>query len=1679
MEGATDAAAEDLRRRNRLKQKRLRERVAGERRQLRAQVASLVKTLAVAQSKPKETCLSWKSIAASLARSSVESKLTLTMLRQEIERAWVASMHPSRSLLPNAPFNWTDITLMAEPASRRLGLDWYTKHLYHNTDRMQQLCAFPSSGTVVDNLVVNIGNDLVDLIGRIQIDYDKPLEATYDVLRDKIWAELRGDTHSFVSEYLDEELVKSIDPKMLYRRTVLDVEESNYYVCREFNEPNRVVFLFGNFTQDALQPRNLEWRPRLFWYILERLGPNKTRLKAMMYNGPKMVRGRLVTWKDVLGGTDEDFTGRTESQQFDRYVELVNEQFDQLLRVDYASLALKALETERSKVENMEREARLRLRNRLKQKRHRDRCNAERDTLLEQVAQLSRELHRAAKRPKSAPSTLLSWQAIADALAEEANDAKTAQRVLTAQHKRLMALGRAMGLWVSAVSRRDNLPAIAEPWSSVALVAEPTARSLGLDWFTRHLYHNTERMVQLSAFPSEGIVKDTLIRDCGDGISDLVGRIQIEYDLPLTAVHTLLAGRIWNEMLGAASSSTSDYLDADLTAKIDPKLIYLRSALSANESNFFAAREFATDDRIVFAVGNFTQDALQPVNTQWRPRMFWYVLESLGLQRTRLRAVLYNGPKIRNGNVVTWQQDTGLMNVQSAPDGLSFTEFQRIVRRHVQPIVDVDYATLSLESLANGAEDARTAHQRLRNRLKQKRHRDRYTSERRHLINRINELQGAVDALQKKHRVPTSLSWQYVAGGLAQARVESCLTLEVLRAQYEEMDALTRSMTAWVAAASTRTLVPARLQILESNQVELAAELGSRKLGLDWFTQHLYCNAERMLTAAEFPSEETFHDISVLGSPHDELLYVLGRIQIMYNSSFRDAYAGLRQKIWRKIRGDTYPWVSQYLDEEMVRSIDNNMVYRRSPMTAAESNYYVSREFVSDSRAVFVLGNFTQDALQPVNEQWRPRFFWFIVEPAGDSLTRLRWLSFTGPNIAHGKALGWQDDLVSLGAAEQHRARLRLRYRLKHKRHRDRFTTERDALRRQIEELAAVLAQARTQGSMSTPLLAWRDIAMGLVTATASARLTNELLREANEATYSLASTMASWVAIHSRNLITTVMPPGFTPTVLLADPAARKLGLDWYTQHLYHNTERMLQLCAFPATGPVQDVTVIDHQDSGLSDAFGRVQIEYNESLEDTYAALADKIWSVLRGDTHQSISEFLDCETTRQIDPKLVYRRTPRGVDESNYYACREFRFKDRVVFLYGNFSHDALQPVNIQWKARMFWLLMAKPYRGAPILFQPKSLLLTCRWSVNTLHSLLTADEARRVAHQRQRNRMKQKRHRERFNSERARLRAQIAELGAVVATLQKTGEPLLPWKEVAAGLAQASVESRLSLEAVRYKCEAMARHIRCMSAWVAAMTRPPMYSSCQHLLGPAPTMLLADRDARRQGLDWFTQHLYHNTDRMLHESGLHNASGSLQDMLVVNRGNGLADILGRIQVDNPLSLEDTVAALQDKLWAELRGDTHPCGAEILDEELVRSIDPKMVYRRTALNPEESNYYVCRQFSTENRVVFLFGNFNQDALQPVNLVWRPRYFWYVLERRGARQTRIKAMFYNGPKVVHGRVLTWKDEIKQDGVDLGAGPDDAQFWQYQQHIDEDWRPLMDCDYKLLTLQPLPARRC
>ncbi|EQC29864.1 hypothetical protein SDRG_12408 [Saprolegnia diclina VS20] len=328
------AKKEHQRLRNRLKQKRHRERHISERETLQAQLLELGQLLAAVSRRGDA--------AAQATLHKLRSEYNATRHVGEAMTAWVASMCTRVLPLAGTPFGWTKTSLLAEPAARKLGLDWFSQHLYHNTDRMAAYAQFPSAGALADNVLLDVGNGHLDLVGRIQVEYDLPLFDTYAALKAPIWSMMQGDTSAYMSEFLDTELTSAISPeKMLYRRNVRSERETNYYVCREFCTDDRIVFTFGNFFHDQRLHENIDWRPRMFWYVLERASLTKTRLRVMLYNAPYLKGGKMVSWQDeLLHDYGIDCSVLDPDVAFRKCQQLTNDECDPKVLEDYAALQI-------------------------------------------------------------------------------------------------------------------------------------------------------------------------------------------------------------------------------------------------------------------------------------------------------------------------------------------------------------------------------------------------------------------------------------------------------------------------------------------------------------------------------------------------------------------------------------------------------------------------------------------------------------------------------------------------------------------------------------------------------------------------------------------------------------------------------------------------------------------------------------------------------------------------------------------------------------------------------------------------------------------------------------------------------------------------------------------------------------------------------------------------------------------------------------------------------------------------------------------------------------------------------------------------------------------------------------------------------------------------------------------
>ncbi|KDO22962.1 hypothetical protein SPRG_11809 [Saprolegnia parasitica CBS 223.65] len=338
-----------------------------------------------------------------------------------------------------------------------------------------------------------------------------------------------------------------------------------------------------------------------------------------------------------------------------------------------------------------------RLRNRMKQRRHKARYVSERQILEQQIEELSLVLAKRSGSPQpEVDESALSWQDVATALSDARLEAVETLEKLQKQHAKLQKTFAGAVSMATTLSRRDNLtmPARHFAFLEATLAADPAARRLGMDWFSQHLYHNTDLMMQYASFSPVGSEANSLTRDCGPDQLDLLSRIQIDYNVPLEAANAALNGRLWSIFRGEVLPFYSEFLDQDLTASIDDKLLYRRMVISAGEANFNVSREFSTPDRIVFVMGSFAHDERQARNETWIPTMIWAVLERRGPTTSRLRMVMYNGPLSVSGRFTTWQEE--FAELHAPPEERSIESFGESLQAQTRANVLEKFSTLSL-----------------------------------------------------------------------------------------------------------------------------------------------------------------------------------------------------------------------------------------------------------------------------------------------------------------------------------------------------------------------------------------------------------------------------------------------------------------------------------------------------------------------------------------------------------------------------------------------------------------------------------------------------------------------------------------------------------------------------------------------------------------------------------------------------------------------------------------------------------------------------------------------------------------------------------------------------------------------------------------------------------------------
>ncbi|OQS01002.1 hypothetical protein ACHHYP_02021 [Achlya hypogyna] len=331
-----------------------------------------------------------------------------------------------------------------------------------------------------------------------------------------------------------------------------------------------------------------------------------------------------------------------------------------------------------------ERKRRKRIYNRHKQQIYRQNALSEINSLQQLVPELEAQLTALLKlRPST---SCLPWREVATALAAGKSESDEIHEKLVAKKNSNQVLLEAMVAWVAA---QQGLQAPArcpvQKWRHISLPVASDARKLGLDWISRQMLYNTERILSLYMLPQAAAICGAFhLEDLGDNCMQYTLVDQVVHAAPLENHSRYVRARLANWLQGNlfTKHDTLELLDPHLVQEVDPRMMYIQSHGISKESHYYVLfREWhVSGDRVVFVGQNIHTDEALPVQTLTCNRTFWVVLDRLPSGATIQRMVLQRSQHFTSTGFVPLEEEARLWGLDLSDCTNSFDQAARFER---------------------------------------------------------------------------------------------------------------------------------------------------------------------------------------------------------------------------------------------------------------------------------------------------------------------------------------------------------------------------------------------------------------------------------------------------------------------------------------------------------------------------------------------------------------------------------------------------------------------------------------------------------------------------------------------------------------------------------------------------------------------------------------------------------------------------------------------------------------------------------------------------------------------------------------------------------------------------------------------------------------------------------------
>ncbi|ETV90830.1 hypothetical protein H310_14489 [Aphanomyces invadans] len=314
----------------------------------------------------------------------------------------------------------------------------------------------------------------------------------------------------------------------------------------------------------------------------------------------------------------------------------------------------------------------------------------------------------------------------------------------------------------------------------------------------------------------------------------------------------------------------------------------------------------------------------------------------------------------------------------------------------------------------------------------------------------------------------------------------------------------------------------------------------------------------------------------------------------------------------------------------------------------------------------------------------------------------------------------------------------------------------------------------------------------------------------------------------------------------------------------------------------------------------------------------------------------------------------------------------------------------------------------------------------------------------------------------------LKERVLELEAELCRLSRLPRSsVLPWHDTARGLRDEAFES---LHHNRY-LKKKVREYSCLGVLLRDFVDSSVVQSAPTGTWHASNLRLdrvrlhAHPDARRHGLDWLTQVMYHNTDKLLEKYAFPDRTpySRLADVTVDTTSLDALSYVQRYQLELQLPLEAVLPLATSYFQSGASSEqleVHYKTKQYLDVQMTKSIADSMTYdvvTNWSLYPQPGTTRLCRIFQDANRYVLVSQSIPDDEKLPSKNIDSKTLTWVVLDQVSPTVTIMRCLFVvsQGLDLRTGIYVPLLHEALADwNLDLRPIPPPARLDAFCQHV-------------------------